>query len=175
MEGALGQHRQRQLEVEAEQADHEDEQDRLGEVGAVPDVSEAVGDPGLAGRLGDELGADQVGRVHQAEEHERRRTHRAGDQKHRPGVDGVDQEPGDRRTDHARAVERRRGQRERVGQQVTADHLGNERLPGRGLDRLDHAVDAGRDEDVPQAHHAGDDEQTQGAGDDRRPRVGNEQ
>ena len=52
----------------------------------------------------------------------------------------------------------RRVQRERVGQQRRADHLGDERLPDRGLDRVGDTEQDREAEDVPELHQVGDHE-----------------
>ncbi len=68
-----------------------------------------------------------------------------GDKAHRIGkeapafADGGHQNPGDRGTDHTRAVKHRRIQRDCIHHVFLADHLDEEGLPGGNIKRVDHA------------------------------------
>ncbi len=106
----------------------------------------------------------QPHRIHPGEgDHHAGEAHRV-DQEDPPGADGHDEQPGHRRPDDPREVERHRVQRHGIADLTDAHELGHERLADRHVQRREAADQQAQQVDVPQRHHAGDVGQAQREG-----------
>ena len=99
----------------------------------------------------------------------------AVDDEHRAGAEDLDQQAGQRRADHAAEVERRAVEADRVGQVVRADHLHDEGLPGRVVERGAQTEQGREDEDVPDRDDAGEVEHAERDRDQAHERLGEDQ
>ena len=92
--------------------------------------------------------------LHQQQTGDHRDVAQAIQQKAPALADRRDEETSDRGTDHARAVDHRGIQRDRIHQVVAPDHFHEERLPRRDVECIDHAEAAGQHQHVPHADRA---------------------
>ena len=80
------------------------------------------------------------------------------------GAEQGDDPAGHRRADHPAEVERRRVEGDGVGERLAADHLVDERLAGRRVERRGGAEGEGDDVDVPRLDDTGDGEDAEECG-----------
>ena len=126
LEDHLGQYGQGEVEVEPDQADHEQQREREHQVVALPDVAQPVADAGVGQR------ADLAVQVVDPHPDQQERRCEVGDrveQEDRPGADKRDGHTGQGRPQDPGGVEDGRRQRQRVGQQLAGHQFGDER-PG---------------------------------------------
>ena len=107
--------------------------------------------------------------AHLLEGHEHGEIRRAVEQDHPSAGADTGSEEGDdatgyRRSDHAAEVERRRVEGHRVGERVAADHLVDERLAGRGVERCGGAEGEGDGVHMPGLGDSGDRQDTEKGG-----------
>ena len=72
-----------------------------------------------------------------------------------------DEDPADGRADDPGRVHDDAVEAHRVGEEVETDHFGDERLPGRIVEQVDHAEQRREGEDQSQVHRVGDHEQAE--------------
>jgi hypothetical protein len=162
VEDSDGHGRNEDLEVEPKGPDQEKHQQNGFQVGPFPDIAEAF--------------EEAPARSHRsrlnmkfAEAKQRQRTEHGDkrdrvDQEYPPGTHGGDQGAGDRRTDHARGVERCGVQRHGVRQVGFPDQLGNESVTRRRVERRDAAKQKRKRVYLPKLHEPGDGENTEAEG-----------
>jgi hypothetical protein len=159
---------QRQLEVEAEQADDGDQRHRQQQVGAARGVAQPVDHPG-AGAAGL---PPQFGRPHHPQRDDCGQIADGVQQHDEPGAEPADEQPAEGGPRDPGDVEVRRAQRRGVRQQVRPDHLPYEGHPGRDLHRVRRPESEGEQVHVPELEVSAEHERGEPGGEHTGHHVG---
>jgi hypothetical protein len=109
--------------------------------------------------------------VHEQQARDHRKIADRVQQEAPPFADGRDQRPRDGRTYDARAIEHRRVERDGIDEIVAADHVRDERLACRDIERVHHAEKRGNRKHVRHLDAPGEREAGERAGEQHRGRL----
>ena len=159
MQDVRRQRRDQDAEVHCDGRDETDDHHRQEHDRRVADVTQPLGqvheDLADGTRCRHEPGPLQLTVAHQPQADDDRDKARRVDREGGRDAERADRQPGDGRPDHARAVEHRGVECDRVPDVARPDHLVGERLADGHVDRIGTTEQHGQQHDHPDLHEAG--------------------